>query len=245
MEKFDFSQLFHQHTKKIRKRIPRDNSLWPDEWKTVYYKTYPRLPKIKLSHQERSFDLFTAIKKRSSKRVYAGGGIGIDELSLLLKYSCGVTRQDEQGNARRAQPSGGGRFPLETYCLLIKPAEGLAPGLFHYDIKNHQLDLLWAKAFVKEDLDKLATYEFVRDASLLVFLTAVFWRTQNKYGQRGYRFILQESGHISQNIYLLSESLNLKCCALGGSRIFDEQIEKILDIDGITESLVYTLSIGK
>jgi SagB-type dehydrogenase family enzyme len=94
-------------------------------------------------------------------------------------------------------------------------------------------------------LRQIASYEFVEGASLLIFLTAVFWRTQNKYQERGYRFILQESGHIGQNIHLLCEALNLKCCALGGFRISDEQIEKLLNIDGVTESLVYTLVIGK
>lgn len=242
----NFSQLFHQYTKKFHTPIPRDSSLWPDEWKTTYYKTYPRLPKIKLSHQERKFDLFEAIKKRSSKREeMAGGPIDLDELSLLLKYSCGITRRTKEGDGRRAQPSGGARFPIETYCLIVKAGEGLMPGLFHYNIKDHQLDVLWKKEFTKEDLDKIATYEFVQNASLIVFLTAVFWRNQIKYGQRGYRFILQESGHIAQNIYLVSEALNLKCCALGGFRISDEQIEKILDVDGVTESLVYTAVIGK
>jgi len=246
MNETNFSQLFHQYTKRFINIIPRDSSLWPDEWKTVYYKTYPRLPKTNLSHQEIKFDLFEAIQKRSSKREeMRGGQINLAELSLLLKYSCGVTRKNQEGDGRRAQPSGGARFPIEAYCLVIKPGEGLTPGLFHYNVKDHCLEKIWDKTFNQEDLDKVATYEFVKDASLIIFLTAVFWRSQNKYGQRGYRFVLQESGHIGQNIYLLTEALNLKCCALGGFRISDEQIEKILDIDGVTESLIYTIVIGK
>ncbi len=245
MDEINFSQLFHQYTKRFHKSIPGDSSLWPDEWKTVYYKTYPRLPKIVLTDHSKKFDLFEAIQKRSSKREMTGGKISLDEVSLLLKYSCGITRRAVNGDGRRSQPSGGARYPLETYCLIVKPGKGLEPGLFHYDVKNHRLDILWKKEFTKEDLDKIASYEFVKDASLLIFLTAIFWRTQNKYGERGYRFILQESGHIGQNIYLLSEAMNLKCCALGGFRISDEQIEKLLNIDGVTESLVYTDVIGK
>ncbi len=241
----NFSQLFHQSTKKINKKIPADSSLWPPEWKTVYYKTYQRLPKIKLEHSDRRFNLFEALSRRSSKREMSGGKISGEELSLLLKYSCGITRRLKEGDGRRPQPSGGGRFPIEAYCLIIKPGEDLEPGLFHYNVEGHYLETLWKKEFTKEELDELATYEFVQDASLLIFLTAIFWRTQNKYGEKGYRFILQESGHISQNIYLLSEALDLKCCALGGFRISDEQIEKLLGIDGVTESLVYTLVIGK
>lgn len=198
MEETNFSHLFHQHTKRIHKSIPRDSALWPDEWKITYYKTYPRLPKIKLLHQKKEFDLFKALEKRSSKREMSGGKIDLDELSLLLKYSCGIMRKTPEGDGRRTQPSGGARYPIETYCLIIKPGNGLKPGLFHYDIKNHQLDVLWQKEFNKDDLDKIATYEFVKDASLIIFLTAVFWRSQNKYGQKGYRFILQESGILAK-----------------------------------------------
>jgi SagB-type dehydrogenase family enzyme len=127
----------------------------------------------------------------------------------------------------------------------MKPGEGLLPGVFHYDVQDHCLETLWKKEFSHEDIEKIASYDFVRDSSLIIFLAAVFWRTQNKYGQRGYRFVLQESGHIGQNIYLISEALNLKCCALGGFRMSDKQIENILAIDGVNESLVYTAVIGK
>jgi hypothetical protein len=41
------------------------------------------------------------------------------------------------------------------------------------------------------------------------------------------------------------QGLGPDCCSLGGFRISDEQIEKILDIDGVMESLVYNLVIGK
>ncbi len=182
MEEINLSQIFHQYTKKFHRPVPADSSLWPDEWKTIYYKTYARLPKIKLRHEEKNFDLFEAIKRRSSKRKFSGEAINVDELSLLLKYSCGVTRKAENGDGRRPQPSGGARFPIETYCLITQAGEGLKPGLFHYNIKDHLLEILWDKKFTKEDLDKLATYEFVQDSSVLIFLTAVFWRTQNKYG---------------------------------------------------------------
>jgi SagB-type dehydrogenase family enzyme len=199
-----------------------------------------------LLHSQKSFDLFEAIKKRSSKREMSSNRIDLEDLSILLEYSCGLTGWIAEGeHGRRAQPSGGARFPIETYCLVAQPGKNLLPGLFHYDVKNHQLAVLWEKEFKKEELEQLASYEFVKDASLIVFLTAVFWRTKNKYGERGYRFILQESGHIGQNFYLVCEALNLKCCALGGFRISDEQIEKLLDIDGVEESMVYALAIGK
>ena len=245
MEEINFSQLFHQYTKGFKHRIPGDSDLWPEEWKTIYYKKYPRLSKIDLKHQDKRFDLFEAIKRRSSKREMSPGQINLDELSLLLKYSSGITSQVKNGDSRRAYPSGGARFPIETYGLIISPGLGLKPGFSHYNVKDHQLEMLLTKEINKKDLDQIAIYEFVKDASLIIFLTAVFWRTQNKFKERGYRFVLIEAGHIGQNIYLISEALGLKCCALGGFRISDEQIEKLLDLDGVAESLVYTLVIGR
>ncbi len=245
MDEINLSQIFHQYTKRFHKSIPRDSSLWPDEWKTVYYKTYARLPKIKLQHEEKKFDLFEAIRRRSSKREFSGDAIKPEELSIILKYSCGIIGKTENGGDRRAQPSGGARFPIETYCMAARQGADLKPGLFHYNIEGHYLEVLAEKEFSKNDLDEIAAYEFIKDSSLIIFLTGVFWRNQNKYGERGYRFILQESGHIGQNIYLLSEALGLKCCALGGFRISDEQIERMLNIDGVTESIIYALAIGR
>ena len=45
----DFSKIFHQSSKdhfKGHPPIPKDDAEWPEEWKTTYYKAYPRLPKI-------------------------------------------------------------------------------------------------------------------------------------------------------------------------------------------------------
>ena len=73
-------------------------------------------------------------------------------------------------------------------------------------------------------------------------MTAVFSRNQMKYGERGYRYVLLEAGHIGQNMYLNAAALSLKCCALGGT--IDSKLEKFLDIDGITESVVYAVAFG-
>ena len=78
---------------------------------------------------------------------------------------------------------------------------------------------------------------------MAIIMTAVFDRSQMKYGERGYRYMLIEAGHVGQNFCLTAEALGLKCSALGGTH--DEPIERLLDIDGVTESVMYALAIGK
>ena len=126
----------------------------------------------------------------------------------------------------------------------MEPDDSLSFGLFHYNVENHQLEMLQQKEFKKENLKEIINPNSIKDFSLLVFLTAVFWRSQNKYGQRGYRFILLEAGHIEQNIHLISEALNLKFNALDDFIASDKKVEKFLRIDGVTESLIYSLGIG-
>ena len=55
--------------------------------------------------------------------------------------------------------------------------------------------------------------------------------------------ILMECGHIAQNLYLISEAMRLKCCAIGG--FVDEEFNKLLYIQGQSEKTMYLMAIGK
>lgn len=241
----DYSKIFHQSSKdgaKGHPPIPKNDSEWPEEWKTIYYKTYPRLPKIALSrfHPDGK-NFYELIKGRSSLRDFQKRGMSLDELSHLLEFSCGITTREEK--QKRVHPSGGARYPIEIYPLVIRNGVDINAGIYHYNIDEHSLDIL-PQSVNEENLDHYFLYEWVKQSSVVLLLTAVFSRSQMKYGERGYRYILLEAGHIGQNIYLTSEALGLKCCALGGT--IDTKIEQeLLDIDGSHESIVYALVVGK
>lgn len=242
----DFSKIFHQFSKdqgRHRPAIPADSKDWPEEWKTTYFKTYPRFPKINLDNNPPIADFFGLISNRQSRRNFTRTQITKHDLAILLEYSCGETEMLTNDRRRRAQASAGARFPIEVYPIVFRSGKDLKAGLYHYNVKDHALDVLWDREFSDDDIGKLFTYPWVKDAAVGIVMTAVFWRNQNKYGERGYRYVLLEAGHIGQNIYLVSEALDLKCCALGGTR--DENLEKLIDIDGVTESVVYGLAVGK
>ena len=73
-------------------------------------------------------------------------------------------------------------------------------------------------------------------------MTAVFQRTQMKYAERGYRYVLLEAGHIGQNICLVANAVGLASCPIVGT--YDAALERLIDIDGVTESVVYALGLG-
>lgn len=64
-----------------------------------------------------------------------------------------------------------------------------------------------------------------------------------KYGDRGYRFLMQESGFVAQTISLLAESINLSSCMLGGYN--DDKVNEFIGIDGVFETINNIIVIGK
>lgn len=240
----DFSDLFHQSSKDRsgggRVRIPFDRARWPSEWLTVQYKEYPRLKKLQFPEAPVPGGFEEILRVRSSSRSFESAGVSAERMAALLRFSCGIVRHDEEG-ARRAQPSGGSRYPIEVYPVVFKGG-GVAPGVYHYNVRAHALDVLWERTFTQEDIGALFSYPWTREASMALFFTGVFERNQRKYGERGYRQILLEAGAIMQNAYLASAALDMKCCAIDGVR--EPVIEKLLDIDGHSESLICSMVLG-
>lgn len=240
----DYSGLFHHSSKDLTAggtvHIPSDTSLWPEAWNTVHYKKYPRTEVIKLPDVSPEADLFDVIRRRRSTRQYGREPIPVDKLSALLRYTCGIVR--EGAPSYRAHPSGGGLFPLEVYPIIFRGTSEVPAGLYHYNVTEHGLDVLMQHDMTGNDISDLFVYPFVEDAAMALVITAVFARNQVKYGERGYRYLLLEAGHIGENAYLVAEALGLTCCGMGGTR--DLQIEQYLDIDGITESVVYAVIVA-
>ena len=89
----------------------------------------------------------------------------------------------------------------------------------------------------------LAGQWWFRDAAFVVFLTAIFHRTQWKYDYpRAYRAVLAEAGHLCQTFCLTATWLGLApFCTMA---LADTRIEKTLRVDGISESVLYAMGAG-
>ena len=240
----DLSKLYHQASKDPtygrNHGVPLAPHDWPEAWKTIEYKTYPRLERIALPDTAPPGMLSDALKKRRSIRTFSGDPVSLDVLGPLLKYSCGII--DGADGYSRAYPSAGARFPIEAYPIVFSGTSEAPSGLYHYDVKAHALEVLWPRAFSESDMAELFSLAGSVRAGALIVLTAVFRRSHMKYGERAYRYMLTEAGHVGQNLYLNSTALGLSCCALGHTN--DGVIERLLDVDGVSESLVYAVAIG-
>ena len=80
------------------------------------------------------------------------------------------------------------------------------------------------------------------DSAVTFILSAVFDRTRSKYGERGYRYVYMEAGHISQNIYLQAVSLGLGSVSVGA--FIDDAVNELIDVDGENEAAIYLHAVG-
>jgi SagB-type dehydrogenase family enzyme len=71
--------------------------------------------------------------------------------------------------------------------------------------------------------------ESIRNGSAVIVIAAVYQRTQQKYGDRGSRYVHMEVGHAAQNVYLQAESLNLGTVIIGA--FIDEEVQKVMGMD--------------
>lgn len=189
--------------------------------------------------------LMKLLKARQSCREYEAKSISLATLASIMTCAYGITRTAPVANVTqgyfRTVPSAGGLFPLEIYVLL-RNVDGVADGIYHYNVRQHALELFREGSWFAE-LDKALIFApMITNANLIFFLTAVFNRTQKKYGPRGYRYILLEAGHIAQNICLAATEQKLGSLCMGG--YYDGKLNRFLGFDGLREAVVYSIAAG-
>ena len=169
LDTIDLSKLFHRSSKNHTKGHPpiaKNSAEWPANWCTIEYKEYPRFEKIALPNVPESrfmqAELAAVVNERHSSHSFTGESLALSQLSTLLKYSCGIVRSEDGAKVHRAQPSGGGRYPLEVYPVVLAGNMDVPEGVYHYNVRRHALEVLWQRKFSESGLLSFFTYEWVR-----------------------------------------------------------------------------------
>lgn len=206
------------------------------------YKTYPDSAKVVLPSLEpdRLMALDEALNHRRSVRRFRPEPLDLPQLGYLLWASTGIQRT-EQGYEFRTAPSAGALYPIETY-LISNNVRDLEPGVYHYGIQNHQLERIRAAGVRKEIAAAALGQGMCATAPVVFAWTAVFARAKWKYAQRAYRYVYLDAGHIAENLALAAVSLGLGTCQIGA--LFDDEVNKLLEIDGVEESVLYMSVVG-
>jgi len=188
-------------------------------------------------------DLRKAIEERYSIRAYEKEPLGLGELAFLLWCTQGVKKIAGTQATFRTVPSAGARHAFETY-LLVNDVEGLEPGLYRYLALSHQLQQLDTDPALHIRIAEACLgQQFVMRAGVVFLWVAVPYRMTWRYGERGYRELHKDAGHVCQNLYLAASAVGCGVCAIAAYD--DDVMHEILGIDGVGQFLIYLATVGK
>jgi SagB-type dehydrogenase family enzyme len=211
---------------------------------TARFKTYPEAERIVLPVDWSPDEprLLPLLQKRRSQRRYAGAEpLALRDLSFMLWAAQGITAR--MGNHYlRTAPSAGALYPIETY-LVVERVAGLTAGLYHFEVEHFQLERLSAEVRGKDAAHVCLDQDFIGQADLTFFWTAIFRRSMAKYGERGLRYLFLDAGHICQNLLLAAESLSCGGCPVAA--FYDQEADALLGLDGRNEAVIYAASVGR
>jgi SagB-type dehydrogenase family enzyme len=212
------------------------------------YRAYPEAPRIPMGESVpdrlRSFHALT--RSRRSRRDYQARVVRREDFDAILYTACGVTGAMPWVGREvklRAYPASGALYAVEIYPVVFR-VEGLEPGVYHYRAIENVLEV------VRADVDRAhivgaalpVERQMVAGAAAMICLAGFFPRHERKYGQGGYRMLVAEAGHISQNLILAATALGLSARPFGG--VFDDLLNHDLGLDGEDEQFLLAVLVG-
>jgi len=179
-----------------------------------------------------------AILKRRSRREWSSKPLALTAVSQILWAAQGIT---DPSRGFRAAPSAGATYPLEIYVVVKSGGvENLEAGIYHYIPSHHMLKLV-KKGDYSDELESAALGQrWVSSAPVNFVIMAAYERTTRIYGERGYRYVHIEVGHVGQNIYLQAVALDLGTVAVGA--FYDQQVSEIIGVTNLHP--LYIMPVG-
>jgi SagB-type dehydrogenase family enzyme len=180
----------------------------------------------------------TIINRRST-RAYTGEPLTIEELKALLDFTYqpqNYIDQDLDGS-----PDYFDLNLVETF-IAVSGVTGLEEGCYYYAPKAQELRQIRFKNFRRELHYLCLGQDLGRDAAAVVFHTADLNKAVAHYGDRAYRYLHMDAGHLGQRLNLAAIHLNLGVSGIGG--FFDDQVNEVLGIPS-DEAVLYITTLGR
>lgn len=184
-------------------------------------------------------DLETTILQRRSTRRFSGAPISLAQLNSLLDFTYHPQHYVDQGFD--TNPDFLDLDLLQTF-LVISGVEGLDEGCYYYAPHSQELRQVRFKNFRQELHYLCLGQDLGRDAAAVLFHTADLAQAIATYGDRVYRYLHIDAGHLGQRLNLAAIRLGLGVSGIGG--FFDDQVNEVLGIPQ-DEAVIYITTLGQ
>ncbi|MBD2600304.1 MULTISPECIES: SagB/ThcOx family dehydrogenase [Microcystis] len=217
-------------------------NITPSNWEDKY--NFPFCLKVSVTSRpvnwgEDLIDLESTMLKRRSTRAYSGASLSLDELRALLHFT--YQPQDYADQNLDPNPDYFALDLLETF-IAVSAVTGLEEGCYYYAPKAQELRQIRFKNFRQELHYLCLGQDLGRDAAAVVFHTADLSKAVAKYGDRVYRYLHADAGHLGQRLNLAAIHLGLGVSGIGG--FFDDQVNEVLGIPS-DEAVIYITTLGR
>ncbi|WP_160050339.1 thiopeptide-type bacteriocin biosynthesis protein [Nocardiopsis sp. FR4] len=194
------------------------------------------------------------LARRSSAHGDYGSRLSLADLSALLGHAAGPSRprSGEPGRHRppRTHPSPGSAYATQVW-VVARHVAGLERGAYRYLAEEHGL-LRADGAAAAEGLAELSPFlrasadgrpgAVADTVGALIVLVGDLGRLRRGYGQRALRLLLQEAGHVAQNLTLCATALGLRSLVVSG--FADDAVHARLHLDGVDRVALTLLPVG-
>lgn len=177
-----------------------------------------------------------AVGGRRSIRSFKRQSITLDELMDVLWAGCG---HSELG--RSTIPSAGSLGGLRTFVLPLRVSNTTNS---IYEFRDDRLLAISASDNLSAVVGFAMQTRHVdySSAAAVILLVGRFDWMCRRYGERGYRYVLIESGHAAQNMLLACCSLGLGAVPVGA--FDDSKFNKLIGVKPPAESTAYAVVLG-
>ena len=180
----------------------------------------------------------TLLKRRSTRR-YAGAALSQADLFSLLDFTYHPEHYRLQDFDE--QPDYFDLSLIETFVAVSK-VETMEEGCYYYAPHAEELRQIRFNQF-QEELHYLCLGQNLgRDAGIVLFHTANLAAAVAKYGDRAYRYLHMDAGHLGQRLNLAAVRRGLGVSGIAG--FFDDQVNELLSIPA-EEAVLYITTVGQ
>jgi SagB-type dehydrogenase family enzyme len=179
------------------------------------------------------------IVNRRSTRFYDGEFLTFKELKAVLDFTYQPQNYVDQN--LEGSPDYFDLNLVETF-VAVSGVTGLEEGCYYYAPKSQELRQIRFKNFRRELHFLCLGQDLGRDAGAVIFHTADLKEAVKRYGDRAYRYLHMDAGHLGQRLNLAAIYLGLGVSGIGG--FFDDQVNEVLGIPQ-DEAVLYITTLGR
>ena len=184
-------------------------------------------------------ELEDALLTRRSTRRYSRAPLHSADLFALLDFAYHSEHYVTQ--AFDQQPDYFDLSLVETF-VAISNVDGLESGCYYYAPKSEELRQIRFNQFHKDLHFLCLGQDLGRDAGAVIFHTSNLAAAVARYGDRAYRYLHMDAGHLGQRLNLAATRRQIGVSGIAG--FFDDQVNELLSIPA-EEAVLYITTIGQ